>query len=37
VPLKLGRENDRFVEVLEGLAAGDRVLVAKTTDEEDGA
>lgn len=37
VPLKLGRENDRFVEVLEGLAAGDRVLVAKTTDEEEGA
>jgi len=34
VPLKLGRENDKFVEVLEGLAAGDRVLVAKTSDQE---
>jgi len=32
VPLKLGRENDKFVEVLEGLNAGDRVLVAKTTE-----
>lgn len=34
VPLKLGRENDKFVEVLQGLAAGDRVLVAKTGDQE---
>ena len=34
VPLRLGRENDKFVEVLSGLSAGDRVLVAKTTEEE---
>jgi HlyD family secretion protein len=33
-PVKLGRENDRFVEVLEGLAQGDRVLVSKQDDEE---
>jgi len=30
VPLKLGRENDKFVEVLGGLAPSDRVLVSKT-------
>jgi HlyD family secretion protein len=29
VPLTLGRENDKSVEVLEGLAEGDRVLVTK--------
>jgi hypothetical protein len=29
VPLRLGRQNDKFVEVLEGLAPGDRVLVAR--------
>lgn len=34
VPVKLGRENDRFVEVLQGLDAGDRVLVTKQGDEE---
>lgn len=34
VPLKLGRENDKFVEVLSGLQQGDRVLVAKANDEE---
>ncbi|HEX2062332.1 MAG TPA: HlyD family efflux transporter periplasmic adaptor subunit [Thermoanaerobaculia bacterium] len=34
VPLKLGRENDKFVEVLEGLEPGDRVLVARQGDEE---
>jgi len=34
VPLRLGRENDKFVEVLEGLQPGDRVLVAKQSDEE---
>lgn len=34
VPVKLGRENDKFVEVLEGLAAGDRVLVASQDEEE---
>jgi multidrug resistance efflux pump len=28
-PLKLGRENDKLVEVLSGLGAGDRVLVEK--------
>lgn len=30
VPLKLGRENDKVVEVLSGLGAGDRVLVEKS-------
>ena len=34
VPLRLGRENDKFVEVLSGLQPGDRVLVAKAKDEE---
>lgn len=34
VPVQLGRENDRFVEVLKGLDAGDRVLVTKQGDEE---
>lgn len=34
VPVKLGRENDRFVEVLKGLEAGDRVVVTKQGDEE---
>ena len=29
VPLKLGRENDKLVEVLSGLGDGDRVLVEK--------
>jgi multidrug resistance efflux pump len=34
VPVKLGRENDKFVEVLGGVEPGDRVLVARTGDEE---
>src|SRR5687768_12087178 len=34
VPVKLGRENDRSIEVLKGLEAGDRVLVTKQGDEE---
>jgi HlyD family secretion protein len=34
VPLKLGGENDKFVQVVEGLSDGDRVLVAKTAEEE---
>lgn len=34
VPVKLGRENDKFVEVLEGIQPGDRVLVSKAGDEE---
>jgi multidrug efflux pump subunit AcrA (membrane-fusion protein) len=29
VPVKLGRENDKLVEVVSGLASGDRVLVEK--------
>jgi HlyD family secretion protein len=29
IPLKLGRENDKVVEVLSGVGAGDRVLVEK--------
>ncbi len=35
VPVKLGRENDRFIEVVKGLEAGDRVLVTKQGDEEE--
>lgn len=34
VHIRLGRENDRQVQVLEGVAAGDRVLVPKAPDEE---
>lgn len=34
IPLRLGRQNDKFVEVLGGLDAGDRVLVAKEEEEE---
>ncbi len=34
VPIKLGRENDKFIEVLSGIAAGDRVLVSKEKEEE---
>lgn len=34
VRLKLGRENDQFVEVLEGIKAGDRVLVERADDKE---
>jgi HlyD family secretion protein len=35
VPVRLGRENDKFVEVTQGLAAGDRVLVARGDEEEE--
>jgi HlyD family secretion protein len=35
VPVKLGRENDKLVEVLTGLSSGDRVLVAKEAEEEE--
>jgi HlyD family secretion protein len=34
VPVQLGRENERSIEVLKGLDAGDRVLVTKQDDEE---
>jgi HlyD family secretion protein len=34
VPVKLGRQNDKSVEVLQGVASGDRVLVPKEKDEE---
>lgn len=34
VPVKLGGENDKFVQVLRGLQQGDRVLVAKEKEEE---
>ncbi len=34
VPVKLGRENDKFVEVLSGIQPGDRVLVVKAGEEE---
>lgn len=35
VPVRLGRENDKFVEVTNGLDAGDRVLVAKENEDEE--
>ena len=35
VPVRLGRENDKFVEVTQGLGAGDRVLVAKEKDSQE--
>lgn len=35
VPVKLGGENDKFVEVVQGLDAGDRVLVAKENEDEE--
>lgn len=35
VPVRLGRENDKLVEVVKGLDAGDRVLVAKPKEEEE--
>ena len=35
VPLRLGRENTESAEVLQGLDAGDRVLVSKIASEED--
>ncbi|HEV3485016.1 MAG TPA: efflux RND transporter periplasmic adaptor subunit, partial [Vicinamibacterales bacterium] len=35
VPVKLGRENEKSVEVLEGLQPGDRVLVAKADEKEE--
>jgi HlyD family secretion protein len=34
VPVTLGRQNDKSVEVTKGLAAGDRILVPKEQDEE---
>ncbi len=34
VPVRLGRQNDKSVEVLQGVAAGERVLVPKEKDEE---
>jgi len=34
VPLKLGRENEKSVEVLSGLSESDRVLVPKSADKE---
>jgi HlyD family secretion protein len=34
VPVKLGRQNDKFVEVLSGVSSGDRVLVSKENEEE---
>lgn len=35
VPVKLGRENDKLIEVVNGLSSGDRVLVAKEKEEEE--
>jgi HlyD family secretion protein len=34
IPLRLGGENDKFIEVLRGLDAGDRVLVSKGKEQE---
>lgn len=34
IPVKLGRENDKLVEVLKGVDPGDRVLVSRETTEE---
>ena len=34
VPVKLGQENEESVQVVEGLSMSDRVLIAKTSDEE---
>lgn len=34
VPVKLGRENDKSIEVTSGITAGDRVLITKQTEEE---
>ncbi len=34
VPLKLGRENEKSVEVLSGISASDRILVPKSADKE---
>ncbi len=36
VPVKLGRENARFAEVLSGVSAGDRILVSTRDDKEGG-
>jgi RND family efflux transporter MFP subunit len=35
VPVRLGRQNDKSVEVVKGLAAGDKVLVPKEKEEEE--
>ena len=35
VPVKLGRQNEKSVEVLQGVAAGERVLVPKEKEEEE--
>jgi multidrug efflux pump subunit AcrA (membrane-fusion protein) len=37
VSVRLGGENDKFIQVLHGLDAGDRVLVAKDEEEEEKA
>jgi multidrug efflux pump subunit AcrA (membrane-fusion protein) len=34
VAVKLGPENEKFVQVLQGISPGDRVLVAKGEEEE---
>ena len=34
VPVKLGRENEESVQVIEGVSMSDRILVAKTSEEE---
>lgn len=34
VPVRLGRQNEKLVEVLSGIGAGDRILVSKEEEEE---
>lgn len=36
IPLELGRRNDEQIEVVSGLSAGDKVLLRRTTDGEQG-
>jgi multidrug resistance efflux pump len=35
IPIRLGRRNERFVQVLSGLDAGDRVLLPKAAEQKD--
>jgi HlyD family secretion protein len=36
VPVQLGRQSDKFVEVLSGVSPGDRILVSSRSEQEDG-
>jgi multidrug efflux pump subunit AcrA (membrane-fusion protein) len=37
VPVQLGKQNDKSVQVLQGLSSGERILVPKEKDEEEKA